>query len=418
MGSRIILLKGIGVSPRVGFGQVSSFTDTTHSDDLKGRVVVIGRVTPDIVPYIKGAKAVIADKGGITSHAANLLREFHVPCVVGTNFATELLEDGDVVTVDGWKGLVYYDVVKVAPEVDSTVARKIPTSTRIMVSIEVPETALEVAPLADGVSSFRNDYLLLKGGVHPRVLMEKDRDKVERLLYHGIKMVAEAMGPKPVWYKSLDAPTDEFRRLKGGEDEPLERNPLFGWRGIIREIDDPHMLETEYTAVGKLVDEGIKNLGIKVPFIRNIKEFIIARQVAEDCGLLEGKIQFGASVETPAMALMIRKIIKEGPDFISVGLNDLTMGTLAADRGNELISGIFDMHHPAVERLLGKIADTCRDEGVFSCICGRIGQDEIMLKKAVRMGFDAVGISPSYIIPAMETVAREETRIIRSIHSF
>ncbi len=411
----IVILKGIGVSPRVEGGRVILFRETTTVSELVARVVVLRRITPDMAPFLRSSRGVIADEGGITSHGANLLREFGVPCVVGTKFASQLLRDGDVVTVDGWKGLVYQGRVKVFPEPVQIEGERALTATRIMASIEVPETVHKIAQYVDGISSFRNDYLLLQSGVHPGVMVERHRKRVEHLLYYGMEMVAGAMAPKPVWYKSLDAPTDEFRLLNGGEDEPMERNPLLGWRGIGREVDNPAMLETEYRAVARAVKGGFTNLGIKVPFLRSIREYRLAKEIASACGIEpHHDVEFGASIETPAMAMEVGKVIKEGVDFISVGINDLTMATLAADRGNERISGIFNVHHPAVTRLLEKVARTCREEGIFSCVCGRIGQDKGLLRRLVRMGFRGVGVSPPYIPTTVRTVADEETRILRA----
>jgi len=278
-----------------------------------------------------------------------------------------------------------------------------------MTTINVPESAEKAAGIADGVISFRNDYLLLQGGVHPRRLLASGKGEVLTVsVFEALTVVAKAFKGKQVWYKTLDAPTDEFRRLRGGEDEPLERNPLLGWRGIRRELDDSTLLRAEYEAVRRAVEAGCDNLGIKVPFIRSVDEYEWARRVAGEVGLKPHEdVAFGASIETPAMALTLQRILDAQADFLSVGVNDLTMCCLGVDRDSERVADLFDLAHPAVIQLLREIA--IRGKGrAFLAAAGDIAQSPRLMEELVRMGFDAIGISLPYLGTARAQVAKWE----------
>ncbi|MDO8735988.1 MAG: PEP/pyruvate-binding domain-containing protein [Thermoleophilia bacterium] len=406
----IVMVRGIGVSPRVGWGEVViADPEKGMPASVKGKVVVLRRLTQDLAPGLKDAAAVIADQGGATSHGANILREFQVPCVVGTRYAQDVLHDGDVVTVDGWRGLVLDGIGPRVKERDFGPERLLPTRTRLMTTINIPESAEKAAAIADGVISFRNDYLLLQGGVHPRRLLQGGKgDVLTRSVLEALQVVATAFGGKPVWYKTLDAPTDEFRRLRGGEDEPLERNPLLGWRGIRRELEDSTLLRAEYEAVRQAVEAGCENLGIKVPFIRSVDEYEWARQVAIDVGLKPHEdVAFGASIETPATALTIDRILDAQTDFISVGVNDMTMCCLGVDRESERVSDLFDPAHPAVIQLLEEIARRCKGRTVLAA-AGDIAQSPALMEELIRLEFDAIGISLPYLGTARAQVAKWE----------
>ncbi|MCL4474273.1 MAG: PEP-utilizing enzyme [Actinobacteria bacterium] len=406
----IVMVRGIGVSPRVGWGEVVSIDPHRGMPaSVKDKVVVLRRLTQDLAPSLKDAAAVVADEGGATSHGANILREFQVPCVVGVRYGREVLHDGDVVTVDGWRGLVLDGIGPRVKEREFGPEQLLPTRTKLMTTINVPETAGTAAGIADGVISFRNDYLLLQGGVHPRQLLKSGKGEVlTTSVLEALQVVATAFRGKQVWYKTLDAPTDEFRRLRGGEDEPLERNPLLGWRGIRRELEDSTLLRAEYEAVRRAVESGCENLGIKVPFVRSVDEYERARQVAIDVGLKPHEnIAFGASIETPAAAMTVDLLLEAQVDFFSVGINDLTMCCLGVDRESERVADLFDTAHPAVIRLLEEIAAHSRGKA-FLAAAGDIAQSPALMEKLVRMEFDAIGISLPYLGTARAQVAKWE----------
>lgn len=409
----IVMVRGVGVSPRVGWGEVIKYNpDNQEMPDVKQKVVLLRRLTQDLAPKLKEAAAVVADEGGATSHGANILREFQVPCVVGARYGTDVLHDGDIVTVDGWRGLVLDGIGPRVKEREFGPERLVATDTKLMTTINVPESAEKAAVIADGVISFRNDYLLLQGGVHPGRLLKTGKGEVLTIaVLEALRIVARAFKGKPVWYKSLDAPTDDFRRLLGGEDEPLERNPLLGWRGIFRELENPALLKTEYEAVRRAVAEGNENLGIKVPFIRSAHEYEWARQIAVEAGLKPHEnVAFGASIETPAMALTVEDIIDKQVDFISVGINDLTMCCLGVDRESERVSDRFNPMHPAVLLLLEEIAKRAKGRTHLAAT-GDIAQSAGLMEKLVEFGYEALGISLPYLGTARAQISKWEEQM-------
>ncbi len=406
----VVIVRGIGVSPRVGWGEVHiAADDQILPEEAAGKVVIVRRLTQDMAPRLKDATAVIADEGGATSHGANILREFQVPCVVGARYGRAVLHDGDVVTVDGWRGLVLDGIGPRVREREFGPEHLVETRTKLMTIINVPESAEKAAGIADGVISFRNDYLLLQGGVHPNQLLKVGKGKtLTNSVAEALLIVAGAFGDKPVWYKTLDAPTDEFRRLRGGEDEPLERNPLLGWRGIRRELDDPALLKAEYEGVKLAMEGGCANLGVKVPFVRSVDEYEYARRVAVEAGLRPHEdVSFGASIETPGAVLTIDEILDAGVDFLSIGINDLTMCCLGVDRESERVAESFDPAHPAVIRLLEELMEHARGK-TFVAAAGDVAQSPRLMEELLRLEFNAIGISLPYLGTMRAQVARME----------
>ena len=417
-----ILLKGIGASPGLASGKVKIIHDIKEIDKIEeGDVLVTKMTTPDMVPAMKKASAIVTDDGGLTCHAAIISRELGTPCVVGTQRATEVLKDNMVVTVDGEKGIVYRGEIKKekierGKDIQVSVgAPVIITATEIMVNVSMPEVAERAAATgADGVGLLRAEHMILETGVHPiKILKEKGEDALVEVFAEGIRKVADAFYPRPVTYRTLDAPTDEFRGLEGGEDEPVEQNPMLGWRGIRRGLDEKEILKCELLAIKKLRSEGYKNIRLMIPLVTNPLEVRKVKELAREIGLELGKdVEFGVMVETPAAALIIEDIIKEGIDFVSLGTNDLTQYTIAIDRNNELVAKYYRENHPAVLKLIEYVIKTCKKYGVKTSICGQAGSRPSMVEKLVRWGIDSISANIDAIDTIRKTVARTEQRII------
>lgn len=412
VGEQTVLLHGVGASPQVGAGEVLVLAGDAMPNAVAGTVVVLRRLTNDLAVRLRDAAAVISDEGGATSHGANLLREFGVPTVISTAHATRRLRDGQVVTVDGFRGLVYDGDLSLTPEQLEDVPA---TRTKVFASVIVPERAAVVAPFADGVSSLRDDYFLLRGGVHPLEMIRRGAaDDLAETICQGARRTAELFAGKPVWYKTMDAPTSEFRRLAGGEGEPVEENPLLGWRGIARALAEPGMLELELRAVAKVVAEGHRNLGVKLPFVRFEREFTAGLEAVRRAGLRPGEdVTVGISVETPAVALRLRDYLDAGAQFVSVGVSDLTMCTLALDRESHRLADAFDPAHPAVVFMLESIVAAAREAGVFACATGEAARDPRLLPQLVRMGYDSIGASLAYFADVKRQVHRVEREAAR-----
>ena len=409
IGEHTVLVRGVGASPAVGSGEVvHARGDQVHI--LSPRtVVVLRRLTNDLAVHLRRAAAVVVDEGGATSHGANILREFGVPCVLGTGRATTVLAEGDVVTVDGFRGIVYEGDLALRP---AEVGVAPDTGMQVFLSVLVPEQAATLAPHADGVSSLRNDYFLLQSGVHPAKMVHSGRaHELEQAIAEGIVTTSGLFAGKPVWYKTLDAPTDEFRRLDGGDEEPHERNPLLGWRGIGRGLAEPELLDLELRAVRRALEGGAAHVGIKLPFVRFAEEYAAALDAIRRAGIEPHvDVAVGVSVETPGIAMRLADVLALGADFVSVGVSDLVMCVLALDRESERVAHLFEPGHPAVIEVLARIAETARAAGVFTCACGESARDEALLGQLVEAGYDAVGVSLPFFAEVKRRIATLEAQ--------
>jgi len=420
---RIIVTKGLGASPGMASGTVKIISSTDELDKIEeGDILVTVMTTPDMVPAMKRANGIITNEGGITCHAAIVSRELGIPCVVGTGDATKVLEENKIVTLDGNKGTVYKGKL-VESEKNETIEEQpammarapIITVTEVKVNVSMPEAAKKAAATgADGVGLLRTEHMMLTSGVHPKkFIMDGNEDELIKILLENILKVVDEFYPKPVWYRTLDAPTDEFKSLEGGEDEPYEHNPMLGWRGIRRELDEPEILKAEFKAIKKLHEQGYTNIGIMIPLVQHHEELRKAKQIAEEVGLKPGKtIEFGIMVETPAAALTIEDFIAEGVDFVSFGTNDLTQYTLAIDRNNENVANIYTEKHPAILKLLVYVINACNKAGVKTSICGQAGSMPDIVEKLVEAGIESVSANTDAVANVREVVARVEKKLV------
>ncbi|RBQ22353.1 Phosphoenolpyruvate synthase [Candidatus Methanobinarius endosymbioticus] len=419
---REVLVKGLGASPGMASGSVKIINKIDELDKIKdGDIMVTTMTTPDMVPAMKRSSGIITDEGGITCHAAIISRELGIPCVVGTGNATEILKENNKVTIDGKKGLVFEGEFKITEEKHDEVATSsqstapIITVTDVKVNVSMPEAAKKAfATGADGVGLLRTEHMMLTSGVHPKkFILDGKEDELIKMLMENILKVVDVFYPTPVWYRTLDAPTDEFQTLDGGEDEPHEHNPMLGWRGIRRELDEPEILKAEFKAIKKLHDQGYTNIGIMIPLSQSPDELKKAKEIAEEVGLKPHKdVDFGIMVETPAAALMIEDFIDVGIDFASIGTNDLTQYILAVDRNNELVAKNYSEEHPAVLKLIKRTIQKCNEAGITSSICGQAGSRPHIVEKLVELGITSVSSNTDAVKDVRHVVAKSEQKLI------
>jgi len=418
------LLSGLGASPGTASGAVRIVTKLDHLDQVsEGDVIVTEMTMPDMVPAMKRAAAIVTDEGGMTSHAAIVSRELGVPAIVGTGGATHTLEDGQVITVDGEMGTVREGALAteepvVEPGTDDSAPvgskPKPVTATEVKVNVSIPDAAERAADTgADGVGLLRIEHLVLSLGKTPeRYIRDEGAEAYVKELMDGVRTVAEAFYPRPVRVRTLDAPTDEFRQLEGGEEEPHEHNPMLGYRGIRRSLDRPEVFEHELEAFKRLYEMGYENLEIMFPLVTDGSDVAAAREHMEAVGIDPEKRDWGVMIETPASAMGVEDIVDEGVDFVSFGTNDLTQYVLAVDRNNEHVSDRFDELHPAVLDIMGDTIDVCRAAGVDTSICGQAGSHPDMVEFLVRKGITSISANIDAVADVLESVDRVEERLI------
>lgn len=416
----VVLLEGQGASPGIESGRVVTVRDVRDTSKIEDGDILVTRMTnPDMVPAMRRVRAIVTDEGGMTCHAAIVSRELGTPAVVGTKKATKLLQDGQVITVDGEKGIIYEGAVEApaaAPAPAAVAAAAVPviTGTLVKVNVSLPEAAKRAAATgADGVGLLRIEHLILGMNRTPGWYVEHGEEETFiSELYSGIKTVLDAFPGKPVWVRTLDAPTDEFRNMEGGKEEPVEHNPMLGLRGIRRDLRTPDQFRMQVEAFKRLWAAGYTNLGVMFPLVNHPDEFVQARAMMKDWGVDVENVTLGVMIEVPSSAILIEDFIKAGIQFASFGTNDLVQYTLAIDRNNEHVASMYDPEHPAVLRLIDDAIRACREHGVECSICGQAGSDPDMVAWLVEHGITSVSANIDAVPRIREAVARKERQIL------
>ena len=407
----MILVKGIGTSSYVSVGKVKKIKRIDDLLDIEGgEIVVLSRASRDMLSLLRKAAGVVTDYGGVTSHAAIVLRELKIPCIVGTGNATQVIPEDAIITVDGKTGNIYQGFIEIEEEKDFFEVFN--PSTNMKVNLNIPEIAGEVAPLSDGVGSIRIENIIIRTGKHPQRLLEEN--KLTETIVNGIEGIVNVFYPKPVWFRTFDILSDELTHLIGGSIENREKNPLLGFRGINNDLKNTEILKAEFEAVKEIYEEGYTNIAVKIPFVRDISEYILAKELLKSSGLKPHKdIKFGVSIETPSSALILDDFIREGIDFVSIGMSDLTMSLLAVDRRSVKVAKHFNLMHPAVLNTVELVIKKCQENEIESCLCGYAATDESIVKKLIEYGITSISTNPDQILRMRKVVENIENEIIK-----
>ena len=427
--SEDIVTTGLGASPGLASGKVIIYDESMSLDVVKdGDVLVTGMTMPDMVPAMSRAAAIVTDEGGMTCHAAIISRELGTPCVVGTGNATSLLTDGMMITVDGTSGTVYKgDLTKKASSEAAAptmvCAEAVPvTGTGIYVNMSMPNKAEEIAALpCDGVGLMRSEFLFTNYvGEHPlSVIAEGRSDELINKLADGIAKVCRAFYPRKITLRTSDFKTNEYRDMPGGADfEPVESNPMIGWRGCSRYVspDYREAFICELKAIKKVREEmGMKNLNVMLPFVRTVDEAKEIVEMMSDMGLKRNrdfKLYFMA--EIPANIIMADEFAKYCDGF-SIGSNDLTQLTMGADRDSDILGrmGYFDERNDAVKRSISHLIKVAHENGKTVGICGQ-GPSVYpeFTEFLVREGIDYISLNPDTVVKTKKMIASVEQKII------
>lgn len=421
-----LILAGQTASPGIATGIVNILKSARDIKRVKrGDILVTDMTTPDFVPAMKKAVAIITNKGGQTSHAAIVSRELGVPCIVGTKKATRKLKQGSVITVDATEGKIYQTNLKPS-SVNFTPVKKEyhqpegpirKTATKLYLNLGEPELAAELAKQnVDGVGLLRAEFMIAGMGTHPRKLIKNKKKKLFiDNLSKGMAEICSAFGERPVVYRANDFKTNEYRHLKGGKDfEPEEANPMLGYRGAYRYIHDAEVFEMELEAIKKVRNQmGHKNLHLMIPFVRNVNELKEVKRIVLSHGLTRhGSFKLWMMVEIPVNVILLDDFIDVGIDGVSVGTNDLTMLMLGTDRDNETVASDYDERNPAVLWALQTILRTCKRRGVTVSVCGQAPSTYPEVAEfLVREGVTSVSVTPDVINKTREVIYQTEKKL-------
>jgi len=428
-----VILKGIAASMGVASGAVNIIHSPKEIDKIKkGEVLVTEMTTPDFVPAMRRASAIVTDTGGRTCHAAIVSRELGIPCVVGSGTATHDLKAGQVITVDGKKGMVYKGKAKVTATLDQVIGEKpaiggraiveeVPiTGTKVYVNLAEPHLAEQVASQpVDGVGLLRAEFIIAEMGEHPQAMVKAGKsDKYVKKLVDGIGVIASAFNPRPVVYRTTDFKTNEYRGLKGGDKyEGQEANPMIGYRGASRYLAEPDLFALELEAIKKVREEqDLKNLWMMIPFVRTVDEMTKVKKLVEDSGLVRGQdFKLWMMCEVPSNVILLEEFIKLGIDGISIGSNDLTQLTLGVDRDNEKLGPQYDERDEAVQLSIQYVIKTCRKHNITCSICGQAPSDfPEIVETMVKAGTTSVSVTPDRILQTRKIIASIEKKLLLS----
>ncbi len=419
-----VLLRGLGSSPGFGIGNVNLLGSAKDIPRMeKDAILVTDMTTPDFVPAMKKAAAIVTNTGGMTSHAAIVSRELGIPCIVGTQRATDVLKEGMTVTVDGTHGIVYKGKVALggAPgseEAGAVAAASPVTGTKIYVNLAEVELAEKTAKLpVDGIGLLRAEFMVADMGEHPRKMYDEGRENefIDKLA-DGMRRFASAFYPRPVVYRTTDFKTNEYRNLKGGgKYEPEEANPMMGYRGAARYIAEPAVFKMELKAIKKVREEfGLTNLWMMVPFVRRIGELRAIKEMMQQVELYRTKdFQLWIMVEVPSTVFIIDEFCEEGIDGVSIGTNDLTQLVLGIDRDNATLAQGFDERNSAVYRALEQVIKTTRKYGITSSLCGQAPSVyPSFAEKLVEFGITSMSVNPDAVERTRKIVASAEQKVM------
>ncbi|HLN88770.1 MAG TPA: phosphoenolpyruvate synthase, partial [Candidatus Binatia bacterium] len=420
-----VVVRGISAGRRgygVGTAKIVLNPEDAHNEMCKGDILVTGMTDPDFVPFMKMASAIVTDKGGITSHAAIVSRELNIPCVVGTENATEMMKTGQEYTVDSRNGVIYEGIMAQAVQPSSNnggvvmqMGEAAPvTATKIYMNLGTPEMIEQYKNLPfEGIGLMRTEFILASAiGQHPMAFVDAGQSQqfVDKLA-DGIATVARAIQPKPVVVRLSDFKTNEYRGLKGGEKyEIIEENPMLGWRGCSRYIskwyDKAFRLECQ--AIIKCRKEwALKNVYVMLPMVRTLWEAKQVLQIMKDVGLERNKdFKIWFMAETPSIGIMADEFSKLVDGF-SIGSNDMTQGVLMIDRDSERLGqmGYFDERDPAVKRIIAHLIKAAHENGCTVSICGE-GPSNLpdFAEFLVRVGIDSISVNNDAVVQTRKHV--------------
>ena len=432
-----LLVQGRAIGQKIGQGVVRIVQSASEMDRvLEGDVLVTDMTDPNWEPVMKRASAIVTNRGGRTCHAAIIARELGIPAVVGCGDATERLMEGDKVTVscaEGDTGNIYEGLLEVKTEqVVRGALPEIPV--KIMMNVGNPQLAFDFQSIPNqGVGLARLEFIINNNiGIHPKVVLKYPnvpgelRDAVERLsagypsakafferkIAEGVATIAAAFYPKKVIVRLSDFKSNEYRKLIGGANyEPVEENPMLGFRGASRYIANSfaECFAMECRAMKFVRDEmGLTNVELMIPFVRTVEEARRVTEIMEQHGLKRGVngLRLNMMCEIPSNALLAEQFL-EYFDGFSIGSNDMTQLALGLDRDSGLVAATFDERNPAVKALLSMAIRACRAQGKYVGICGQGPSDHADLAKwLMDEGIESISLNPDTVVDTWRRLAR------------
>lgn len=436
-----VLVTGRAIGQKIGSGKVRIVSGPEQMDLVQeGDVLVTDMTDPNWEPVMKKASAIVTNRGGRTCHAAIIARELGIAAVVGCGDATEILQDGQEVTVscaEGdtgniYKGLLPYEIKEVIqgelPEIPA----------KIMMNVGNPQLAFDFQAIPNkGVGLARLEFIINNNiGIHPKACLaypnlpedlkkaveeasagyKNPREFFKEKIAEGVATIAAAFYPKKVIVRMSDFKSNEYRKLLGGKlYEPEEENPMLGFRGASRYVSDDfkECFAMECQALKKVRDEmGLTNVEIMIPFVRTVKEAKEVNERLNEHGLKRGVngLRLNMMCEIPSNAILADKFLEHFDGF-SIGSNDLTQLTLGLDRDSGLVANFFDERDEAVKVLLSRAIKACREKGAYVGICGQGPSDHPDLAQwLMEEGIESISLNPDTVVNTWKRLAKAQKK--------
>ncbi|WP_414039820.1 phosphoenolpyruvate synthase [Acidithiobacillus sp. M4-SHS-6] len=441
-----VLVTGRSVGEKIAAGRAHIISDLAHLAEFKpGEVLVADTTTPDWEPVMKTASAIVTNRGGRTCHAAIIARELGIPAVVGTGEATSTIASGDAVTVscaEGDTGRIYAGEIPF--HVERVELGNLPRpATAVMINLGNPELAFKTSFLPnDGIGLARMEFIISEYiKAHPLALLHSDkvsdpeeRRSIQRLLRgyangeaffiqrlsEGIGTIAAAFWPKPVVVRMSDFKSNEYASLLGGTAfEPVESNPMLGFRGASRYAHPAYAegFRLECLAMKRVrEDMGLSNVILMLPFVRRLAEADDVLAKMAEYGLKRGDkgLQIYAMCEIPNNIILIDQFAQRFDGF-SIGSNDLTQLTLGVDRDSEIVAFDYDERDDGVKEMIRLAVQGCRRNRIHSGLCGQAPSDyPEMAEYLVELGIDSISLNPDSVLASTQHILEVEKRLGRS----
>jgi len=441
-----VLVRGSAIGSKIISGTARILESPREADKLKQGDILITEVTsPDWDPVLKKIGGVITNRGGRTSHAAIVARELGVPAVVGTTFATLKIKDGDQITIscaEGSKGLVYKGLLKFeVSEVDFTSIKMPKTEVKLIMSDPEKAFMLSFYP-NNGVGLLRMEFMIThKIKIHPMALAQFDkvsdedvRNLIEDViqgyknpkeffigeLSQGIGTIAAAFYPKEVILRMSDFKSNEYANLVGGiQFEPIEENPMLGFRGAARYYHDMYKpgFKLECDTVKNLRNNmGFTNIKVMIPFCRSLEEAKNVVSLMAENGLVQGEngLEIYMMVEIPSNVILLKEFA-EIFDGFSIGSNDLTQLTLGIDRDSDVISSHFNENDPAPKKMIEMAIKRARKAGKPIGLCGQAPSDfPDYANFLVSAGINSISFNPDAVMTGIININKAEGQKIKT----
>jgi pyruvate,water dikinase len=427
-----VIAVGVGAS---GGRTIARAEVLTNSDHLPltlppETVLVASEISPDWLPLMQQATAIVSEQGGLTSHGAIVARELGIPAIVGAGQATQQIRTGDWVVVDGDEGKVYdaqteklkpRDAVSASP---LTPTMNVPIATRLLVALSQPDLVERAAQLpVDGVGLLRSELMMVSilDQHHPQHWIRQNRQsELIKRLAQQIEKFAQAFSPRPVFYRSLDLRSHEFQSLRG--QEPIsEPNPMLGLRGTFSYVLNPELFDLELEALEQAMSAkhnegtatGYSNLRLVLPFVRTVEEFSFCRSRVEQAGLMQhAQFQLWIMAEVPSVIFLLPELVKAGVQGICIGTSDLTQLILGVDRDQGVLATRFDETHPAVMNAIAQLIQSARALKIPCSICGRIPTHTDFIDQLVEWGIPSITTNLDSVEATYSAIARAEQRLL------